>query len=250
MYGFVVDTTIRFFSDLDYTLCISKLPPPSACKNTDFAGRLIGFAGDSVIYGYSDDKGGEQLDNPWVKEISYLLGCDVVNCGVSSASLLSIDSWTPKAWARDYAEIPKQIDILGFMIGINDCFRGYPLGTMNEQTGQTFYAGLHTLIKGLQKRFPASEGKIIFMIIYPHYDGKKEFSEYVRAMYEVADYYSVPICDLSLILGASPYNDPEYLYWRRYSSNDFHTPHSSHESSPLYARAIANFINSHYAIQA
>ena len=80
-----------------------------------FKGRLIGFCGDSVTFGYSDDKDGEQLDSAWIKQIPNLLGCDVVNCGINSASVLS-NTPTPKAWAKSFDEIPKQIDILGVMI--------------------------------------------------------------------------------------------------------------------------------------
>ncbi len=213
-----------------------------------FKGRLIGFCGDSVTFGYSDDKDGEQLDSAWIKQIPNLLGCDVVNCGINSASVLS-NTPTPKAWAKSFDEIPKQIDILGVMIGINDCYRGYPLGNFEDRSETTFYGGLHKLIKGLTERFPIHEKKHVFLIIYPNYEAMKEFNRYTEAMYKVANYYSIPVCDLSLVLGASPYNDERFEYWRKYQDNEFHNPHPTDLVSHAYATAIANYINSHYLIE-
>lgn len=210
--------------------------------------QTIAFVGDSVTYGYDDDNNGKQLSTPWSKEVSELLGCTVVNCGINSASLLS-HSWTPISWVNEYNKIPSSADIIGFMIGINDCFRNYPLGEFSDNNTDTFYGGLHTLIKGLQQRFPADKGKKIFLIIYPHYDAIDTFKKYVSAMYEVADYYSIPICDLSITLGVSPYNDSDYLYWRKYPSNQFHSPHPTQATSHLIAEAIANYINSHFGIK-
>ena len=213
-----------------------------------FKGRLIGFCGDSVTFGYSDDKDGKQLDSAWIKQIPKLLGCDVVNCGINSATVLNIDG-TPKAWAKSYNEIPKQIDILGLMIGINDCYRKYPLGLFEDRCDSTFYGGLHKLIKGLTERFPIHNKKHIFIIIYPNYEAMKDFDNFTDAMYKVANYYSIPVCDLSLFLGASPYNDERFEYWRKYQDNDFHNPHPTEMISHAYATAIANYINSHFLIE-
>lgn len=210
--------------------------------------ETIAFVGDSVTFGYDDDNDGKQLELSWPEEVSKLLGCTVINCGISSASLLPIDSWTPIAWAKEYNKIPLHASIVGFMIGINDCFRKYPLGNFSDKGYDTFYGGLHKLIKGLQKRYPVGEGKDIFMIIYPHYDADVSFRKYVEAMYKVADFYSVPVCDLSINLGVSPYNDPHYIYWRKYNSNAFHSPHPTQPTSHLIAFRIANYINAHYGI--
>lgn len=208
--------------------------------------KLIGFAGDSVTFGYSDDLNGKRMILPWPKEVGELLGCRVVNCGVSSASVLSLDAWTPIAWAEEYKKIPSKIDILGVMIGINDCFRKYPLGSIEDKA--TFTGGLYVLFKGLKNRFRPEYGKEIFFIVYPHYDADKKFEQYIKAMYNVAELFSIPICDLSLILGVSPYNDPDYFYWRKYNNNEFHSPHPTQITSNLIAKSVANYIKAHYSI--
>lgn len=210
--------------------------------------RVIAFVGDSVTYGFDDDNQGKQLALSWPEEVHQLLSCPVVNCGVSSASLLPIDSWTPIAWATEFNKIPSAANLLGVMIGINDCFRKYPIGDFKDREANTFYGGLHTLIKGLQLRFPAHKGNDIFLIIYPNYDADLKFKDYIKAIYEVAEYYSVPICDLSIRLGASSFNDPNYLYWRKYSTNNYHTPHPTQITSHLIAKNIANYINYNFLL--
>lgn len=233
-------------------------PPPYCANNHDIIGRrlnplpfhnnIVAFVGDSVTFGYDDDNFGKQLKLSWPEEVSELLGCTVINCGVSSGTLLPIDSWSPISWTNEIEKIPAQADIVGVMIGINDCFRKYPIGKFDDNDSTSFYGGLHLFIKGLQQRFPASKAKKIILVIYPHYDADENFKKYVEAMYSVAGHYSVPICDLSINLGASPYNDPDYFYWRKYPHNDFHSPHPTQPTSHLIALTVANYLNSHYGI--
>lgn len=144
--------------------------------------------------------------------------------------------------------ISGKVDILAVMIGINDCFRNYPIGQPGDKENSTFYGGLDNLVKGLTAKFPTKDGKKIFLLIYPHYDADSKFRHYVKAMYDVADRYSLPVCDLSLILGVSPYNDPEYFYWRKYKDNIYHSPHPTQITSHLIAESVSNFIQSHYSI--
>ncbi len=68
------------------------------CTTPYFQDKIIAFIGDSVTYGCDDDSDGSQLKQPWPKELASLLGCNVINYGVPSASVLDIDSWTPIAW--------------------------------------------------------------------------------------------------------------------------------------------------------
>lgn len=177
------------------------------------------------------------------------MGTTVINCGVSSASLLAIDDWTPIAWIKGVKLIPHQADIVGVMLGINDCYRNYPLGEEGDKMPTTFYGGLYQFYKDLKERFRPESNKDIFVIIYPHYDASDSFNDYIKAMYYTVQLFSIPVCDLSLIVGASPYNDENYEYWAKYDNNDFHTPHPTQITSDLIARSVANFINSHFALK-
>ena len=98
-----------------------------------------------MTYGNDDDYDGKQIKVPWPKEVGDLLGCNVVNYGVPSATVLDIDSWTPVAWSKAYDRLSKNVDILGIMLGINDCYRNYPLGTPRDREDSTFYGGLNAL---------------------------------------------------------------------------------------------------------
>lgn len=228
-------------------------PPRSRNRLHEYPNQLnrytIAFVGDSVTFGYDDYRNGAQLERPWSKEVSRMLGATVVNCGVSSSSLLSIDKWTPIAWVNKLNLIPIKADIVGVMIGINDCYRNYPLGMKGDNTSNTFYGGLYVFYKGLKERFRPENNKDIFVIIYPHYDAKDDFLNYKDAMYYTAQLFSIPVCDLSLVVGISPYNDTNYEYWAKYNDNDFHSPHPTQIASDLYAKSIANFIKSHFELK-
>lgn len=227
-------------------------PPLSQCSrgySNQLNRYIIAFVGDSVTFGYDDYRNGSQLERPWPKEVSRMLGATVVNCGVSSSSLLSIDKWTPIAWVNNLNLIPAKADIVGVMIGINDCFRNYPLGAKGDQTSNTFYGGLYLFYKGLKERFRPENNKDVFIIIYPHYDAKDNFINYKDAMYYTAQLFSIPVCDLSLVVGISPYNDTDYLYWAKYNNNEYHSPHPTQIASDLIAKPIANFIKSHFELK-
>lgn len=209
--------------------------------------KMIAFVGDSVTYGYDDDNNGAQLSNPFPKQVSNILNCYVQNEGVSSASLMDGTTagggQTPKAWVNDYVSLSNKYDIVGTMIGINDAYRGYTLGTFNDTTADTFYGALHIFIKGMQNKYLAEDGKRIFMMIYPHYQGRANiYPQFMNAIKEVCAYYSVPVLDLSMVCGISPYNDADYKYWRL--SGAIHSPHLTQLGDDAISPIIANWISS------
>lgn len=166
------------------------------------------------------------------------------NYGVNSASVMDIKG-TKMAAVKEYQKMDTDIDILGVMIGINDAYRGYPLGTMDDRSPDTFYGALHVMWQGILKRYPPDQGKKVFAILYPQYDVLPQWKGYRKAMREVAEYYSIPICDLSKELGMSPYADDQYEYWREesYKGKDgLHSAHPTQKGADLYADCISRYM--------
>lgn len=218
-------------------------------NNSVFATKSLGFVGDSITFGYDQDKNGEQLQNPWVKQVGRNLKFgNTLNYGVSSATLMV--GLSPKCWVRDYTTLSDSLDYVGTMIGINDAYRGYSLGTMSDRTQDTFYGALHVYWKNMLIKYPPKNNKKLFAIIYPHYDGLDNWNLWVNAMKEVSEYYSIPICDLSKELGVSPYMDTNFEYWREESGKPGkHNAHPTQLCADQIAKCISNFINRMFGLE-
>lgn len=210
-----------------------------------FNEKMIQFVGDSVTYGYDDDNSGAQLTNPYPKLVGQQLKTIVENRGISSASLMDgvmgDNTPTPVAWVNAYTTLYDGFDVVGAMIGINDCYRGYTLGQFSDTTADTFYGALHIFIKGMRNKYLPEDGKHFFMMIYPHYEGRPAtWDDFCNAIIEVSDYYSVPVLDLRKECGISPYNDSTYKYWRL--SGGIHSAHLTQLGCNVVASVISKYI--------
>lgn len=210
--------------------------------------KIIAFVGDSVTFGLDDDNSPAQLPDPWAKQVSVITKALTYNEGVSSSSLMDGVTGggnpTPKAWALEYDDLPNNYDIIGTMIGINDCYRDYTLGQFTDRTADSFYGALHVYMTGMQNKYPAENGKHLFMMIYPHYDKKNTYDTFMNAIVEVARYYSIPVLDLRYECGISQYNDTQYKYWRQ--AGNGHSAHLTQLGANVVAPVIANYIEERF----
>ena len=164
-------------------------------------------------------------------------------------SSASVGGTSPRVWSKDYTVVSTEEDIIGVMIGINDFYRDYSLGNPDGSSG--FYKDLHTMWKGFISRFPPSEGKRLFCMIYPYYDAKPNWEQWTTAMREVAEYYSIPVLDLSKELGINPHMDINFEYWREEGAQTGngqgkHNAHPTQITHDMIAKVIAAYIKSHY----
>lgn len=244
------DTFSDYRMKVEYTFD-SGLKQLIGKSSNSMANKKIGISGDSITFGYdpiADD--GTQLATPWPKKVGDLLGCPVDNLGVSSASLLYKPTamWTPPmALIKEYPNYSDNYDIFGFMIGINDFFRGYDIGTMDDRNSDTFYGGLHTVVQALVKKYPPKSHDL-FIMLYPTYVGAGKYPElkwdaYAQAIKDVAEYYSVSVLDLSKEMGVNIYSDTDCQYWIGNIDNPAgRNPHPTQLGADVIARTVANFI--------
>ena len=106
-------------------------------------------------------------------------------------------------------------DIVVVFGGTNDFGHGNaPLGTMADREDGTFYGALHVLYRRLIEKYPGAEIVICTPLHrldedLPGEEGVKLIPgalliEYVRAIREVAEYYSLPLLDLYACSGLQP----------------------------------------------
>lgn len=175
----------------------------------ELKGKKINFLGDSITEGI----GVSAPENKYVEVFAREFGATVRNYGISGTRFArqvkpTVDN---PDWDYDFctraAEMDADADIVVVFGGTNDFGHGdAPFGTMADRTPDTFFGACHTLMRTLIERYPASE--IVFMTPLHRTDeereGREPLSSFVRAIKEVAKFYSLPVLDLYAISGIQP----------------------------------------------
>lgn len=175
----------------------------------------ISCLGDSTTWGDNGTEEGSQSIS-WVAHIGALLGAtDVRNYGVRG-SRIAIKPDRDNSFVERWESCDMDTDIILVFGGVNDFNRAVPLGKMGDSDPHTFYGALDTLIAGIMNKYPES------ILIYctpckstgrtdknlPPYDVANPAGlylwDYVAAIREVCDRYSVPVIDLYASSGISP----------------------------------------------
>lgn len=182
----------------------------------ELKGKTINFLGDSITEGVGISAPDKHYFDILKKECDLAM---VRNYGVSGTRIARQKNLTGDAWDNDFCkralEMDNAADIVVVFGGTNDFGHGdAPLGKMSDRDVYTFYGALHTLITKLVEKYP--EAEIVFMTPLHRCnednhrgDGNKSFDagtlyDYVKAMREVTEYYSIPTLDLFSMSGIQP----------------------------------------------
>lgn len=170
--------------------------------------KTVNFLGDSITFG----SGASSNEKCFVSVFGKKTGAIVRNYGISGTRISR--QQTPDEFERlgnfcDRAKTMEDADIIGVFGGTNDYGHGdAPLGTFDDRTPDTFYGACHTLLSYLQERYA---GKALFLITPIHRMSENEKNmhgcvllDYVKALRETAEYYSVPVLDLYKNYGIYP----------------------------------------------
>lgn len=128
--------------------------------------------------------------------------------------------------------------------GTNDFGHGdAALGSFDDRTPDTFYGALHDLYRKLIEKYP---GKPIVIMTPLHRDNENEerfkhgncvvLKTYVDIIKEVAEYYSLPVCDLYKNSGLQPCVD---IIKDKFIPDGLHPNDAGHE---IIAERLANFL--------
>ena len=176
----------------------------------DLKNKKVNFLGDSITEGVG-------VSSPELKYVDVFAreyGAIVRNYGISGTRIARQINGDPNNHGCDYdfclraPEMDPDADIVVVFGGTNDFGHGdAPFGTMADRTPETFYGACHTLMTTLIERYPTAE--IVFMTplhreCEEREEGREPLSSFVRAIKEVAEFYSLPVLDLYAMAGIQP----------------------------------------------
>ena len=196
---------------------------------------IINFLGDSITEGCGTSSP-EKIFHALLKEELNLK--DARNYGVSGTRISRQDGGDIN-FIEDFCQRVERMedaDVVVVFGGTNDYGTGQaPLGSIDNTDMHTFYGGLHTLIRGLIDVYYNKQ--IVFMTpLHRHNedgkgawkpDGVKQhpLKDYVYAVKEVCEYYSVPVLDL-FSCGELSGNTPEW--YKEYMPDGVHPNDKGH----------------------
>ncbi len=210
--------------------------------------KIINFLGDSITQGI----GASEENKGYVAILCEKYGLKRANnYGISGTriarrSVLRTCETEDLYFSTRVDSMDKDADIIVVFGGTNDYGHGgAPLGTFYDRTEDTFYGACHLLFLRLMNKYP---GKPIVVLTPMHradendvtYKGPENqptrLIDYVNIIKEVAQYYSLPVCDLWANLGICPVVE---------SNREAFCPdgcHPNNEGHNLLAERVGNFL--------
>ena len=166
-------------------------------------GLKINFIGDSITEGC----GVAVSENKFVNRIASM-GAICRNYGLSGTRIARQHKPSEHPQLDMYFEsrldtMDPDADLVMVFGGTNDMGHGdAEIGDMNDRTVDTFYGAMHSLCISLINKYPTA--KIVFMTpLHCWYENNPRacgkpglLIDYVNAVREVAQYYSLPVLDL------------------------------------------------------
>ena len=175
-------------------------------------GLKINFLGDSITEGVGVS---DMETMRYTSVFERMSGAVVRNYGIGGTRIARQNKPSEKPrhdlnFLDRVDEMDADADIVVVFGGTNDFGHGdAAFGSFVARDEYTFCGALHSLILRLKRRFPNSE--IVFMTplhraieCRPNPTTGKLLIDYVRAMREILEYYSIPTLDLYSVSGIQP----------------------------------------------
>ena len=179
----------------------------------ELKGRIINFLGDSITEG----AGTSSADKRYFEVLKRNHGLKAVNgygiggTRIARQQVKSENDLWDKYFASRIDEMGEADAVVVFG-GTNDYGHGdAPIGIFSDRTPDTFYGACHDLFIKLIEKY---KGTPIIVMTPLHRWGENEIHiksgkettllTYVNIIREVAQYYSLPVCDLFKISGMQP----------------------------------------------
>lgn len=213
----------------------------------ELKGKTINFLGDSITQGV----GVENPDNIFLNRMAKKYEFKANNYGISGTRIAkqsvpsentSHDQW----FCSRVKDMDEKADAIVIFGGTNDWGHGdAEIGTFEDRTEDTFYGACHVLYRSIIERFP---GKPIVILTPLHRfradepalkdkaDRQMLLEDYVQIIREVAQYYSLPVCDLFANSGLQPEIE---IIREKYVPDGLHPNDAGHE---IMAERIGNFL--------
>ena len=177
-------------------------------------GKKVLFLGDSITEGV----GVSAPDKKYTEVFKSISGADVYNYGIGGTRIAR--QKTPSKEAKfdlcflDRVEkMEADADVVVVFGGTNDFGHGdAQFGTFDSRDEFTYYGALHSLAVRLINRYPNAIKVFMTPLHRTNEDGlineigleRRKLKDYVEAMREVCEYYSLPVLDLFKNSGLQP----------------------------------------------
>ncbi len=177
----------------------------------NLSGKKINFLGDSITEGVGTSAENKIFLNI-IKERCGLAAAR--NFGIAGTRIADYIGEDPGNWGESFAarfgKMDDDADAVVVFGGTNDFGHGNaPFGTFGDSEPNTFYGALSTLMCGLIEKYPNAQ--LVFMTplhrreeLKQNPNSKRVFRDYVYAIREMAEYYSIPVLDLYAVSGIQP----------------------------------------------
>ena len=214
----------------------------------ELKGKKVNFLGDSITEG----GGSSCFDNAYHQVMKRMYGLAEARAygiaGTRIARQTKPSEW--ESFDHDFCEryeaMDDDADIVVVFGGTNDFSNGdAPIGNINDRTPYTFYGALRYLFEGLINKYPSAT--LVVMTPLHRYNDESSngngkpynfgtLRDYVNAIREVADYYSIPVVDLYATLCMYPAID---AHRRQYTTDGLHPNDTGHR---MIAERLGNFL--------
>lgn len=172
----------------------------------EFKNKTVLFLGDSITEGY----GASDTEHNYVNIFGKLSGAKVYNYGIGGTRIASQkdpnDSVNNQYFLTRLPIMEKNADYVVVFGGTNDYGHGdAPFGAYSDTTDETFCGALRHLIISLYEKYPTA--RIVFVtplhreselsgINDRGISAPAKFIEYINAIRDIAEEYSIPVIDL------------------------------------------------------
>jgi lysophospholipase L1-like esterase len=178
-------------------------------------GLKVNFLGDSITEG----AGTTGKDKIYHALLAKKYGFEARNYGISGTRIArqKNDAYPPvdTEFCTRYKTMDDDADLVVVFGGTNDFGHGDAMfGHFTDRTNDTFYGACHVLMQGLIEKYPEARIVIMTPIHRDNEDSDKgdgtkpngslPLIDYVNAIKEVAQYYSLPVLDLWSVSGLQP----------------------------------------------
>ena len=169
--------------------------------------------GDSITYGSGTTDSPNNIYATLLKDLLSLSSVTRMGVAGSCVSATSNYGQSNSPLINRYGNIPNT-DIITIFMGTNDYGHNTPLGTIADTTDISFYGALNVIIPGILTAHPNSRLVWITPTRRYNFGGFKEdwqangagntLGDYVKAIKDVCERYSIPTIDLYSMSGLNP----------------------------------------------
>ncbi len=205
----------------------------------DLRNKKFIFLGDSITEGC----GTSDLDTkPFHQQLMKIAGLSqAINCGIGGTRIARQTEITNPIVDNDFNmrldALTNEVDGIVVFGGTNDYGHGQaPLGTFEDRHVFTFYGAMHTLCVNLIRKYV--DKTIVFITpLHRHNEygqgawkpegvEQRPLCEYVQAVREVCEHYSIPVLDL---FASGELRGNDWDWCREYMPDGLHPNDKGHE---------------------